>query len=336
MNTRNLILPWEEPEKGENSTIWKHIERTNGKINMLISPADSEKLIRRELDTFLRFWRQKISKWLTIESLEEILSFIDGIFDKYDIKKLYNFSTPEEVRETYKKNIYQIFASNIVFHKKDHSLIDSSFWWSCYDWTILLYKIFQEIDPKDNISKKIIYFTSSLWHAGLFITFQWQSYIIDLFAKEAGKIVKVLPWSMVYSGVIRGNNTFGIIENTDPLKITDKEGNSIRHHLDTIDSINFLEKNRRIILQIKTYLNWNAIELQISDIWTHYGIYFLGNIIKIPKNSFITSIKNISKKGDISSFEIMEEILGVLNEPFRSYLRYVCEKIPPEKFLNLE
>lgn len=337
MNTRNLILPWEEPENGENSTIWKHIERTNGKINMLISPTDSEKLIRRELDTFLRFWRQKISKWLTIASLEEILSFIDGIFDKYDIRKLYRISTPEELKSSSMRDIYTVFSNNITFHKKHHNLISESGWGSCYDWIIFLDKMFATIDHKQLIQRKFVSFTDSQSHAWLFISFHWNQYILDLFAKEAGRIVKIVPWAKIYLWVVRWNNTFWFIEGVEPLQISDKEGNSINFIFQDIETL--LEKkkvNKHIVVQVKTYLEEKPIELQISDIWTHYGIYFLGNIIKIPKNSFITSIKNISGKGDISSFEIMEEILGVLNEPFRSYLRYVCEKIPPEKFLNLE
>ncbi len=318
--------------------IWKHIERFNKKIEWIHDSENIEKLLKIEIKKFLHYWKTQIKSWVSIDLIREILSFIDSIFDNYDIKKLYNLSTSAEIKDSLSDDAIKLFINNIVLYKRDHWLLKNSRWWSCYDWVIFLYKMFEIIDPEQTIEKKIISFSDSQWHIWLLITYQGKSFLLDLFAKEAGKIVEIVPWAKIYLWVIKWNNTFWYIwSQVNPISIMDKEWSYINFTFQDIGSlVSEKKENKKIIFQVKTYLNWEALELQISDIWEHYGIYFMGNIIRIPKKSFVESVKRFSIDGTTTSFEIMEEILWILNEPFRSHLRYVCEKIPAERFLKIE
>ena len=116
---------------------------------------------------------------------DQILSFLNNLFWKLDIKKFYNNIPKTDIQKYSGKSLWEQFIHNIYWKQRKLFYRDEIWWWSCSYWTILLKHFFEELENRWMDLKSDIFFYPHndlegwRWHSGVIISFQWKEYLAD-------------------------------------------------------------------------------------------------------------------------------------------------------------
>lgn len=185
MNIENLYKK-ESPKKTKcqifsnkiSDEIWKTIEnpdenltqslnKTFNKVFKLISKNDLNNTdIQREI-------------------FEQILSFLNNLFWKIEIKKFYNNIPKTDIQKYWKKTLWEQFIHNIYWKQRKLFYRNEIGWWSCSYWTILFKHFFEELEKRwMNLKSEIFFYPNNdtngwRWHSWVIIFFQGKEYLAD-------------------------------------------------------------------------------------------------------------------------------------------------------------
>lgn len=119
------------------------------------------------------------------EIFKQILSFLNNLFWKIEIKKFYNNIPKIDIQKYWKKNLWEQFIHNIYWKQRKLFYRDEIGWWSCSYRTILFKHFFEELEKRwMNLKSEIFFYPmkdldGGRWHSGVIISFQWKEYLAD-------------------------------------------------------------------------------------------------------------------------------------------------------------
>ena len=119
------------------------------------------------------------------EIFEQILSFLNDLFWKFEIKKFYNNIPKNDIKKYSEKNLWEQFIHNIYWKQRKLFYREEIGGWSCSYWTILFKHFFEELEKRWMDLKSEIFFYPNndisgwRWHSWVIVSFQWKEYLAD-------------------------------------------------------------------------------------------------------------------------------------------------------------
>ncbi len=119
------------------------------------------------------------------EIFEQILSFLNNLFWKVEIKKFYNNIPKTDIKKYSEKNLWEQFIHNIYWKQRKLFYRDEIWGWSCSYWTILFKHFFEELEKRGmNLKSEIFFYPNDdmdgwRWHSWVLVSFQWKTYLAD-------------------------------------------------------------------------------------------------------------------------------------------------------------
>lgn len=119
------------------------------------------------------------------EIFEQILSFLNNLFWKIEIKKFYNNIPKTDIQKYWEKTLWEQFIHNIYWKQRKLFYRNEIGWWSCSYRTILFKHFFEELEKRwMNLKSEIFFYPNDdisgwRWHSGVIISFQWKEYLAD-------------------------------------------------------------------------------------------------------------------------------------------------------------
>ena len=164
-------------------------DRISDEIWKIIENPD-ENLTQRLNGTFSKVFRLVSKNDLSNpniqkEIFEQILSFLNNIFWKIEIKKFYNNIPKTDIKKYWKKTLWEQFIHNIYWKQRKLFYRDEIGWWSCSYWTILFKHFFEELEKRwMSLTSEIFFYPSDdisgwRWHSWVIVSFQWKNYLAD-------------------------------------------------------------------------------------------------------------------------------------------------------------
>lgn len=119
------------------------------------------------------------------EIFEQILSFLNNLFWKIEIKKFYNNIPKTDIKKYSEKNLWEQFIHNIYWKQRKLFYRNEIGGWSCSYWTILFKHFFEELGKRwMNLKSEIFFYPmkdidGGRWHSWVIVSFQWKDYLAD-------------------------------------------------------------------------------------------------------------------------------------------------------------
>lgn len=286
------------------------------------------------LDRIINISTKRLSEDPKCQKLffEQTCSFLNSIFGNVHIKKFYNTAPILSFKEYDKMTIWQEATHNIYGKERKLFYKNQVGWWSCHHWTILLKKIFDELQSKWlNVKSRILLYSNIGWHSLVGIQFQGKLYIADASGinYKFNKIISSLDELPKEFSKHLAHFSFN--------KKHDKDGKMIyfddrKEFVDNVSekpikniSLKFKPKLKNLTTDVSLDINKNSVIL---------GIDWEVTTFPLPKNFTIPT--NIVK-----THKILDHILHNVSwnkeqkYELQQYLSIVATKINPEKLKSI-
>jgi len=308
------------------------IEDTNHYLVSDLEKWETIKKIKEIFDKLLRFGRFWITKIETEKDFEEFMKSFEQIFKELEIDKLYNNTSRGNYEEFNNLDLFKQFfyITTPLLTNKNFTFIK---WWVCYHWSIFFYNLFEHIDKNNKLDKKFIDFNPEFDHWVFQIWFKNKKYIIDPYSKGNGLLTEIKEWNSIYMWAILANLRFGkFTKNTDKVEILLWEKKIIpKTYKDKKEFINDLTPWDKLV-NIKTYLNWKPIHINISIFDEDLLIEYKSEKLLQDKEFAIMDVVWLfMEKTKVSNLDILLALIGFkegqLSKNIYTELKIIASKI---------
>lgn len=293
--------------------IFKIIENSNKLLEQDLSDHKIYSEFYKQFRLILLFSSRKLRNISSEKDFEEFARWLQQIFHKLNIEKIYNISTVEFIDEFDELWLFeQFFYISVPRYWNEHFKFIK--WWACHHRSLFFYNMFDQIDAESKLNKELWLVSWKHNHSMLKVWFQWSSYIIDPYSKKNWLINKVTKWNSIYLWMNSKKLYFAEFKNENWDLLDDSISLSKFENKATF--LSSIEKEDKFLINFKTFLEWKEIALLVRN-WDHLLVNFRvwdWPDYKTWKRKEIVQVDLLNlmlNNWDISSFDILKEIIWI-------------------------